>query len=147
MAVSPLHILLVDDDPDDLLLFKEAIASFEIRSELLLFACGEAFIAHLNATDTIPDLIFLDMKMPKIDGLECLRQIRKTPEWQDAIVAIYSNFTAEDLIENTFSEGANIYIEKPEDLQKLKKVLKKVLQVNWQYHTSNLNRSNFLLRT
>jgi CheY-like chemotaxis protein len=147
LPTPTLHIILVDDDVDDLSLFEEAIDDLKISTELKLFAGGQELLDYINLPDTpVPDLIFLDLKMPKIDGLDCLKEIRGRQEWEKCTVAIYSNFTEEHLIEDTFTQGANIYIEKPDSLSRLRKVLGKVLQLNWQYHTSNLNRSNFLFR-
>ncbi|MGB7394860.1 MAG: response regulator [Pricia sp.] len=147
MPTKALHIILVDDDADDLLLFKEVIDELKMRTELTLLNGGQALIDYLEVPEnSVPDLIFVDLKMPRIDGMECLKEIRKRPAWANCSVAIYSNFSSETLIEKTFTEGANIYIEKPEDFIHLKNALQKVLQINWQYHTSNLNRSNFLFR-
>lgn len=147
MPTQALHIILVDDDVDDLALFKEAIDALKIRNELMRFDGGEKLINYLNRPGTaIPDLIFLDLKMPKVNGMDCLKEIRSRPAWENCSVAIYSTFSEERLIEETFTQGANIFIEKPDDFEELRKVLGKVLQINWQYHTSNLNRKNFLFR-
>lgn len=147
MPIPILHIILVDDDVDDLSLFREAIDSLDIRTELTLFASGGKMMDYLDLPGKpIPDLVFLDMKMPLINGMDCLKEIRKRPEWEHTSVAIYSSFSEEKAIEDTFMEGANIYIEKPGSLKELGRVLEKVLKIKWQYHTSNLDRSNFLFR-
>jgi DNA-binding NarL/FixJ family response regulator len=64
----------------------------------------------------------------------------------DIAIAIYSTSASEEDIEKTFVLGANIYIKKPGDFKKLKKVLSDVVSINWQYHTNGLNKDNFLLR-
>ena len=61
-------------------------------------------------------------------------------------LAIFSTSSSEEHIEETFVQGANIYIKKPSDFTTLKKVLAEVVTINWQYHTSGLNKDNFLLR-
>ena len=61
-------------------------------------------------------------------------------------IVIYSTSASEEDIENTFVQGANVYLKKPNNFKKLKKVLSNVVATNWQYHTNGLNRDNFLLR-
>ena len=78
--------------------------------------------------------------------MQCLNEIRKHGRLKDLIVAIYSTSSSEKDIEETFVKGANIYINKPNSFAELKEAVLKVLQINWQYQTSNLNPENFLLR-
>jgi DNA-binding NarL/FixJ family response regulator len=59
-------------------------------------------------------------------------------------IAIYSTSSSEKDIEETFIQGANVYIKKPSDFNTLKKILEDVITINWQYHTSGLNRDNFM---
>jgi len=78
--------------------------------------------------------------------MQCLQEIRANEKLKELCVAIYSTSSSEEDIENTFVNGANVYINKPNSFSALKKVIAKVLKINWQYHTSALNRDNFLLR-
>ncbi len=100
---------------------------------------------YLAATESYPDLIFLDINMPRMNGIQCLEEIKKHPEYKSISVAIYSTSGTEKDIEDTFVRGANVYIRKPGDFASLKKVLEEVLSVNWQFHTSGLNKETFLL--
>lgn len=84
--------------------------------------------------------------MPKKNGIECLHEIKAEKRFDDIAIAIYSTSSSEEHIEETFVNGANIYIKKPSDFASLKKVLTEVVTINWQYHTSGLNKENFLLR-
>lgn len=142
-----LNIVLADDDEDDRLFFQEAIDEIEIRTRLLLFHNGQELMDHLGREDVVlPDLIFLDLNMPIKTGMQCLREIRGNPALSQICVAIYSTSCSERDIEDTFVNGANIYLNKPNNFDKLRESIAKVLQINWQYHTSNLNKDNFLLR-
>ena len=94
----------------------------------------------------LPEIVFLDLNMPIKNGMQCLHEIRKNPYLKELMVAIYSTSSSEADIEETFINGANIYINKPNSFGGLKNSIDKVLQLNWQYHTSALNRDNFLLR-
>ena len=72
-------------------------------------------------------------------------EIKNNERFKDIVIAIYSTSASEDDIEDTFVKGANVYIKKPSDFNTLVKVLSEVITINWQYHTSGLNRENFML--
>jgi CheY-like chemotaxis protein len=147
MSLKVMKIALADDDSDDRMLFEEAIDDIKIATELSLFVDGKQLMDHLLQTEmTLPEIVFLDLNMPIKNGMQCLKEIRRDKRLRDLCVAIYSTSSSERDIEETFVQGANIYINKPNSYGALKKAIEKVLQMNWQYHTSNLNQHNFLLR-
>ena len=147
MNIEVLTIVLVDDDEDDRLIFKEAIEEIKIKTKLWLFSNGEQLMDFLKDSEhALPHVVFLDLNMPVKNGMQCLKEIRQNNLLRDLSVAIYSTSSSEEDIENTFIKGANIYIKKPNDFNKLKEALEEVLKINWQYFTSSLNRENFLLR-
>ena len=147
MTKKSLNVILTDDDLDDRLFFEEAIEEIEVVTKLTTFNHGQHLMDYLHNNEAVlPDLIFLDLNMPIKNGMECLTEIKRTPKLQNIVVAIYSTSSSEADIEETFINGASIYINKPESFKELKKVIEKVLQINWQYHTSNLKKENFLLR-
>lgn len=142
-----LNIALADDDEDDRLFFQEAIDDISIRTKLSLFNDGQELMDYLNLPNIIlPNLVFLDLNMPIKNGMQCLKEIRSNTALSKVCIAIYSTSCSEKDIEDTFVNGANIYLNKPNNFSKLRESIEKVLQINWQYHTSNLNRDNFLLR-
>lgn len=147
MPLNTLNIALADDDDDDRLLFKEAMDEIKIKTKLSLFNNGKELMDYLILPNVIlPEIVFLDLNMPVKNGMQCLNEIRNHPKLRDLLVAIYSTSSSEADIEETFVNGANIYINKPNSFGALKQAIDKVLQLNWQYHTSALNRDNFLLR-
>lgn len=142
-----LNVALADDDEDDRLFFQEAIEDIAIKTKLSLLNDGKELMDYLNLPNTIlPNLVFLDLNMPIKNGMQCLKEIRSNPALNKICIAIYSTSSSEKDIEETFVNGANIYLNKPNSFSKLREAIEKVLQINWQYHTSNLNRDNFLLR-
>jgi len=142
-----LNIALADDDPDDRQFFKEATEGISIRTRLHMFQNGQELMDYLHQADgNLPDLIFLDLNMPVKNGMQCLKEIRNGKLFDQISIAIYSTSSSERDIDETFVNGANIYLNKPNNFVKLRESITKVLQINWQYHTSNLNRDNFLLR-
>ena len=141
-----LHVLLADDDDDDRLFFKDAIEVVKVKTSVTMVNDGVELMDYLNDSETrLPNLLFLDLNMPRKDGMECLIVIRSNHKLKDLCIAIYSTSSLEKDIEETFIKGANIYIKKPNDFEKLKDVLEKVININWQYHTSGFNKENFLL--
>lgn len=142
-----IHIILADDDEDDRMLFKDAFEELKINTKVNMFNDGVELMDYLNSPDAIlPNVLFLDLNMPKKNGIECLHEIKENNRFNDIAIAIFSTSSSEEHIEETFVHGANIYIKKPSDFITLKKVLGDVVTINWQYHTSGLNKDNFLLR-
>ncbi|MFT3920888.1 response regulator [Cloacibacterium sp.] len=147
MQTDYIHIILADDDEDDRLFFTDAFSELKINTKVNTFNDGVELMNYLNSDDAIlPQVLFLDLNMPKKNGLECLAEIKSNNKFEDIAIAIYSTSSSEEHIEETFVKGANIYIKKPSDFEMLKKVLSDVVAINWQYHTSGLNKDNFLLR-
>lgn len=147
MQEEDVFIILADDDEDDRLFFEEAFEELKINTKVKTFNDGVQLMDYLNETaNFLPNILFLDLNMPKKSGMECLSEIKKDNRFKDLAIAIYSTSASEEDIENTFVMGANVYIKKPNDFKQLKKVLSNVVTINWQYHTSGLNKDNFLLR-
>ncbi|WP_284652259.1 response regulator [Flavobacterium terrisoli] len=142
-----IHIILADDDEDDRLFFTDAFDELKINTKVNTFNDGVELMNYLNKPDAIlPNVLFLDLNMPRKNGIECLDEIKSDERFSDIAIAIFSTSSSEEHIEETFIRGANIYIKKPSDFATLKKVLSDVVTINWQYHTSGLNKDNFLLR-
>jgi len=147
MVKEYIHIILADDDEDDRLFFTDAFNELKINTKVNTFNDGVELMNYLNQPEAIlPNVLFLDLNMPRKNGIECLDEIKMNDRFNDIAIAIFSTSSSEEHIEETFVKGANIYIKKPSDFSKLKKVLSDVVTINWQYHTSGLNKDNFLLR-
>ncbi|MFA5973414.1 MAG: response regulator [Lentimicrobiaceae bacterium] len=144
--MGPIHILLADDDEDDRLFFTEAFEEIKINTIIRTVNDGVELMNHLNQENIqIPNILFLDLNMPRKTGIDCLLEIKQLPHLQDMAIVIYSTSSSEKDIEDTFVQGANVYIKKPSDFNSLKKILEDVITINWQYQTSGLNRDNFML--
>jgi len=142
-----INVVLADDDEDDRLFFSEAFEELKIKTRVNTFNDGVYLMDYFNSEDAVlPQVLFLDLNMPRKSGLECLKELRANEKFKDVAIAIYSTSSSEEDVENTFILGANIYIKKPSDFKNLKKVLSDVVTLNWQYHTNGLNKDNFLLR-
>ena len=146
MNHDALHILLAEDDDDDRLFFKDAIEEIKVKTVVTMVNDGVELMEYLhNPNIHLPHLVFLDLNMPRKNGMQCLKEIRSNHKLKELSIAVYSTSALEKDIEETFINGANIYIKKPNDFEVLKNILAKVITINWQYHTSGLNKENFLL--
>lgn len=142
-----ISITLADDDEDDRLFFTDAFEELKINTVVNTVKNGRELLDFLNLPETIlPNIVFLDLNMPILSGVDCLKEIKQNDKLKDIAIAIYSTSSSEQDIENTFILGANIYIKKPNNFNDLKKILSEVVIINWQYHTNGLNKDNFLLR-
>ncbi|RDI53767.1 response regulator [Flavobacterium glaciei] len=147
MNTDFINICLADDDEDDRLFFTDAFDELKMNTKVSTFNDGVELMNYLNNEDSVlPSVLFLDLNMPKKNGVECLLEIKKNEKLNGIAIAIYSTSSSEEHIEETFINGANIYIKKPNDFEELKKILSEVVTINWQYHTSGLNKDNFLMR-
>lgn len=120
-------VLLVDDDEDDRDIFGEAIAIAKPGCHLL-FACdGEDGLDVLKSAATLPDLIFLDVNMPRMDGKEFLKAIKADPAYRKIPVVMYSTSSHKAELGEYFRIGASNFITKPSEFGLLVTFLKSVL--------------------
>jgi CheY-like chemotaxis protein len=147
MENNLLFIMLADDDEADHLLFIEIFSELKIKTIVKTFNNGFELMQSLIEKDALlPHILFLDLNMPLKDGLQCLKEIRSNEKLKNISVAIYSTSNSQKDIEETFSNGANIYITKPSDFNSLKKVLEKAVITAYQYQHGGMKKENFLLK-
>ncbi|SEI65636.1 Response regulator receiver domain-containing protein [Dyadobacter sp. SG02] len=125
--VTPLRILLADDDHDDTFLFQEALAHIPMETNLTVAENGVELLRMLNGTEGKPEIIFLDMNMPVKNGLECLKEIRGLEAYKQVPIVILSTSVAQYLWESAYRSGANLYIQKPTSFNGLIEILKMCL--------------------
>jgi CheY-like chemotaxis protein len=144
---SLLHVLIADDDESDRTNFTDALEESRIRTVVYAVKDGVELMEFLSKEETpVPNILFLDLNMPRKNGLACLKEIRSMEKLKDVAVAIYSTSSYEKDIEETFQYGANVYIRKPTDFDELKKVLYKVLSAVYVYREPPFSIENFLLK-
>ncbi len=147
MTDEALFVLLADDDENDRFLFQEAFNELKFPVEVQTVKNGEQLMEYLDQQDLVlPHILFLDLNMPRKNGLECLKEIRGKKALKHLPIAIYSTSGSEQDIEDTFVNGANVYIKKPNDFSLLKEALSKVLLTTYRYKDPAFNRDNFLLQ-
>lgn len=126
MNSKPLNILLADDDLDDCIFFKEAIEELQLPAQLSTLHDGEQLMKHLNAavkTQNLPDVLFLDLNMPRKNGFECLSEIKVNQKLKQLPVIIFSTSFEQDVVNLLYKNGAEYFIRKPSEFSQLKKII------------------------
>ena len=128
-------IFLADDDADDRKFFEDALKQVTIPTNLTLVSDGLELMSNLEIVNEPPppDIIFLDLNMPRKNGFQCLEEIRNTPKLKDIPVVIFSTTANEEAVNKTYLHGANHYICKPASFMLLIKAVETVLTLDmWQ---------------
>jgi len=133
------NIFLADDDEDDRFIFQEALKEIHLPTSLLTANDGEQLMEALHAlTGNLPDVLFLDLNMPRKNGFQCLSEIRQHKNLRLLRTIIFSTSNEPEVIRLLFKNGADHYIKKPTEFSELKKVIEDVLKI---IQTPNLRHS------
>lgn len=132
MNSKQLNILLADDDQDDCVFFESALKELLPSSHLKIVNDGEKLMNYLSENDTnaeSTDVLFLDINMPRKNGIECLSEIKQNAKLKNIPVVVFSTSNSWDTINMLFKSGANVYIHKPNDFTQLKQVIHHALPI------------------
>jgi CheY-like chemotaxis protein len=122
-------LLLADDDPDDCLLFREALSELPLSTNLTVVNDGEGLLKRLaTGSGDLPDIIFLDLNMPRKNGMECLDVIKSSTHLRRIQVVIFSTSVNEGLTRVLLEKGAANCISKPSSYPELKEVILSALR-------------------
>lgn len=126
--IAPLEVLLVEDDPADVELTREALADSKLMTNLHVVGDGIAAMEFLlgkgkYADSPRPDLILLDLNMPKKDGREVLEELKGAEDLRSIPVVVLTTSGAEEDILRSYNLGANCYVTKPVGLEQFMKVV------------------------
>lgn len=121
--------LLIDDDVDDCYLFSLLIK--EIDPLLQLTTCHECEQALACIEQTMPELIFLDIHFPRMNGFDCIKAIRDHKSFKHLPIVMYSSRVDAKNINYCYGIGASLYFEKPNLPGELRASLKKILELDW----------------
>ena len=115
--MNPKTILLVEDNPSDIALTRRALEKSRIANEMFVVEDGQEALEYLFALEAndLPALILLDLKLPRLDGLQVLRSIRANAYTSRLPVVILTTSSEEQDIAQSYDLGANSYIRKPVD--------------------------------
>lgn len=137
-------IFLADDDEDDRLFFSMAVEAIKKDLKLLTFKDGEELMEYIDKDPELPQLLFLDINMPKMSGLECLEKIRSSEKWNEIPVAMYTTSGSDQEITRAKELGAQFYIIKPFELSVMADIISWTLETDWR--NTVLTHSEFSAR-
>jgi CheY-like chemotaxis protein len=143
--MAKIRILLVEDDEDDRYFFRWGIGESGIEAELTAVTDGRQLMDFLlNVPEPlVPDVIFLDLNMPGMDGKAALQEIRRQKKFSAIPVVILSTSTRPKDIEETYKYGANRYISKTLFYGDSKKWMKKLFAADWRNGLVEPSRESF----
>lgn len=123
------RFFLVDDDSDDTSIFQEVLQEVNPSIHFSSAADGQEALNTLRVkTDSLPDVIFLDLNMPRMGGKECLAALKKDDHLRHIPVIMYTTSSQSKDIEETMLKGAMCFITKPTNLKELKNILTQIAQ-------------------
>jgi CheY-like chemotaxis protein len=144
--VQTRHILLADDDKDDSLIFQQILEELPISTHLANVYDGEQLLKLLNdVKEPLPDILFLDLNMPRKNGLECLSAIKQNEKLKGLPVIIFSTSYEPEIVNRLYKNGAQYYIRKPNDFAQFKKVIYQALTLTEETVISQPPREKFVL--
>ena len=134
MNLKQLNILLADDDTDDCLFFKDALNGMPVTSLFTAVHDGEQLMQYLhNETNKLPDILFLDLNMPRKNGFECLSEIKLNKKLQNIPVVVFSTSFKKEVVSQLYINGAQYFIRKPAEFAQFKKIILHVLTLIKHY--------------
>lgn len=144
MIPQNFNILLAEDDKTDCLLFKDALEELPVSATLTIVNNGEQLIKKLTKKgNKLPDVLFLDLNMPRKNGFASLGQIKRSTELQNLPVIILSSASGLESIRMVFRNAAHYYICKPSDFSQLKRVIYEALTLITQKNNPLPGKENF----
>ncbi len=144
--MDELNIFLADDDKDDCIFFQEALEELQLVVNLTTVHNGEQLMQLLQKRySQLPDILFLDLNMPRKNGFSCLEEIKRSEQLKQLPVVIYSTSYDKNIADILYRNGAHHYICKPADFSMLKKFIHKAIMLTVGEKNSQPSRENFLL--
>lgn len=130
MTATPIKIMLVDDNEADIELTKSTLEEGKVRMEIITASDGQNALDELERAlahgEGLPDLILLDLNMPRLDGRGFLGKLRQREELKAIPVVVLTSSDAEQDIVKSYKLGANCYVNKPVGLDEFQKIVRTV---------------------
>jgi len=146
MNTIQLNILLAEDDQDDRDFFDKALKEIPIPTHLTTVNDGEQLMNYLyENSEHLPDIIFLDLNMPRKNGFECLSEIKLSKKLNQLPVIIFSTSFEQEVVNQLYQNGAQYFIRKPSEFSQFKKIIQQSLALIAQENISQPTRENFVI--
>ena len=146
MNLKHLNILLADDDIDDCIFFKEALDELVISTNLTTVNDGEQLMKLLtNKQNELPQILFLDLNMPRKNGFECLSEIKENDKLKELPVVIFSTSFEQEVVNLLYKSGAHYFIRKPSVFLQFKAIILAALELVLEEGNLRPAKENFVL--
>ncbi|MBK8881778.1 MAG: response regulator [Bacteroidales bacterium] len=146
MNLKQMNILLADDDIDDCIFFEKALEELIISTNLTTVHDGEELMQLLaNESYNLPDILFLDLNMPRKNGFECLSEIKHDNKLKDLPVIIFSTSFEQEVVNSLYKNGARYFIRKPSVFIQFKEIILRALLLVGEGKTSHSTQDNFVI--
>jgi CheY-like chemotaxis protein len=146
MNPKQLNILLADDDKDDRFFFKLALDELTVPTQLTAVVDGEKLMDYLAENiHQLPDVLFLDLNMPRRNGFECLSEIKLNEGLKQLPVIIFSTSFEQAVVNLLYLNGAQYFMRKPAEFSQLKKIIQHTVQLIMQANISQPTKEDFVL--
>ncbi len=141
------NLLLADDDLDDCMFFREALEELPFSAKLTTVNDGIELMRHLSTTaNSFPDVLFLDLNMPRKSGMECFFEIKSNIRLQLLPIIIFSTSMDTEVVNRLHEKGANYYIKKPGEFSQLKMAIHDAIKMTIQKPREKPERKNFVIQ-
>jgi CheY-like chemotaxis protein len=129
--LRPIEILLVEDDPGDVVLTQEALALYKMRNNVTVMTNGEQALAYVRKEGEYhdaprPDLVLLDLNLPRVNGREVLAAMKNDPELAPIPVVVLTTSEAEEDVLSSYQLHANAFVSKPVDFNQFVDVVREI---------------------
>lgn len=140
------NIYLADDDRDDVDFFEYTLMKICPECKLTIAHNGEELVNKLQNVTIPPDLVFIDINMPLLSGLEALEKIKEFNFIKTTPIIVYSTSANEADVRKALEIGATSYVVKPPDIDKLSNLIEKILSLDWQSYVTPIDINEFILK-
>ena len=129
---TPKIIMIVDDDADNIEFFCDALSEIDPAIKCISARGGEEALTLLkNNPRQVPDFIFLDINMPKMDGMQCLESFKSDMNLSSIPIIMYTTSKSQEDIASTKKLGATYFLTKPSKFSELKEAIQYILEEKW----------------
>jgi len=139
------NLLLADDDEDDCAFFEEALAELSLPVVFEAVNDGVQLMDFLKKGN-LPDILFLDLNMPRKNGYECLTEIKQIAEFKNLPIIIFSTSLDTEIVNLVYEKGVAYYIRKPGEFAQLKKVISNAFALIAADNVKQPGREQFILQ-
>jgi len=124
-----IKILYIEDDPDDVELLEDSLKDNNVRYEMNVINDGGLVSNYLLGNAELPDIIVLDLNLPRVHGREILKKIKVTPSYKDIPLLILTTSSRKEDMDYSYQHGANRFIKKPSTMEGIKSTIATIVEL------------------